>query len=180
MVLRILLSVAVLILPGCHVSPAPSGPLDSEGQPAQSRKQDLSEYPEKGLLEVQQVQPSEGTSTYGFNDIEVDDPCAVAYNAPEHCRGLTRGHSNLNLQRRQPSAVFRLQAITPQVIDPSSFDAEKTADEIGRGRAQLNSSRALGAELLFPERPENQGQEDSNDPPAQSNFPVYPPDPSED
>ena len=133
MVYRIFLFAAVLIVPGCHSSPATTVPQATDRPSSQARATDLSEYAQKGLLDVEQVQPSESGSKYRFNDIEGDDPCAVERNVPGYCHDLIDGTSNLTKRRREgeSSAAIRLQCITPHIIDPTSFDAEEIADEIG-------------------------------------------------
>lgn len=106
-------------------------------------------------LMVDQIDPGATNTDYGFSDVKGDDPCLdPATSATARCQPglLDRASLTDGNERNSETALKELQSIVPNVIDPNSFDAERTADEIGRsgGSLQSQASMALGAEFLAP------------------------------
>lgn len=118
---------------------------------------DESSASSQNSLFVDQIGEIDATE-YAFPEVEGDDPCAKpGDDLPEQCNGTSRigqGQSHL-AKGGSNNALAELQSITPTVIDPTTFDADRTADEIGRGSGRLQSQAgmALGADLLAPPPP---------------------------
>ncbi len=119
--------------------------------------QDTSSQRENSVGINQITSKPEGTD-FGFSDIEGDDPCLQnrAAIAPEYCKdtaNILQPSPQDNAPK--PSALSELQSIVPEIIDPDTFDPERTADELGRKSTSLNTQAgmALGAELLAPPKP---------------------------
>jgi hypothetical protein len=115
-------------------------------------------------LIVDQIDQSAINTDYAFSDVEGDDPC-LDPEASTTARCQTSQLSGSSLmgghKRSSETALEELQSIVPNVVDPNSFDAERTADEIGRSGRSLRSQAgmALGAQFLNPV-PELEGEGD--------------------
>lgn len=109
-----------------------------------------------GVLNFEQLETvtGPGVSGFSFEDVQGDHPCRGAGQGTDQCAAVSKALSDAaardaNQKTGRRSAEAELQSLTNQVIDPGSFDPERTIDEIGRGN-QLNSlaSQALGSEFL--------------------------------
>lgn len=109
--------------------------------------------------EVSQITADDRSREYTFADVEGDDPCLTRETQDlVQCSltplgdgsGLTAGQ-----KRNEGTALSELQAFTPNVIDPSTFDADRAADEVGRPGRRLQSQigMAVGADFLAPTPP---------------------------
>ena len=115
-------------------------------------------------LIVDQIDQSPTIADYAFSEVEGDDPCLDPETSQtDRCQPSRLSGSSLvsNTKRSSETALKELQSIVPNVVDPNSFDAERTADEIGRtgGALQSQAGMALGAQFLNP-IPELEGEGD--------------------
>lgn len=93
---------------------------------------------------------------YAFEAVEGDHPCDDARGsssmAREQCQATSRALSNAlarDANRGRRGAAAELQSLTNEVIDPETFDPQRTIDEIGRG-GRLNSlaAQSKGSQFL--------------------------------
>ena len=108
------------------------------------------------LLLVTQISDLALEQDYAFAEVEGDDPCLLPENtALPQCEqsALSALATDMTKLSASEVALKELQAIVPDVIDPDSFDADRTANEIGRSGRNLQSqvSMALGTEFLMPQ-----------------------------
>lgn len=109
------------------------------------------------LLTIDQVIGSEESSQqeYAFQEIDGVHPCQREDVITDDCREISEGLAR-DLERNarsgsQSSAVSEIQAITPDIVDPQSFDPVITAGELGRQPIpQSQAAQALGFQLLQP------------------------------
>ena len=115
--------------------------------------------PRSELFQVEQVALDDQPLSYEFSYVEGDDPCSSELNAnTAQCRQISsesHGEIASGRSRGSSSALSELQTILPEIVDPSTFDAERTASEIGRSDLRLRSQAAMavGAEFLAPPLP---------------------------
>lgn len=118
-------------------------------------------------LSIEQVANTLDSRDYGFEDVEGVDPCQRVGADPEACRDVSAAlGSRLDVDRKdgEPSALSELQAITPDVVDPQSFDPIATADELGRLQLpQSQAAQSLGFQLLQPPAPVPEPEETPED-----------------
>lgn len=108
----------------------------------------------QALLGVEQVsRAGSGGQSYAFDDVEGDHPCIRDGQIDSACSAraaeLDRRVAGPMERRSRATAESSLQSITPDVIDPDTFDPVRTAEEIGRtGRLQSQAAQSLGTNLL--------------------------------
>lgn len=89
---------------------------------------------------------------FAFDAVAGDDPCAA--NPGEECAVasgalLAAEATKEPLVQARPETQF--QALTGTVLDPESFDPERTIDEIGRqGNVRTQAAGAIGVDFLAP------------------------------
>ncbi|MEM6410528.1 MAG: hypothetical protein AAF683_03225 [Pseudomonadota bacterium] len=109
------------------------------------------------VLGIEQVTSETQGSDYAFKDVEGIHPCQREDVITDDCREISaRLAEQLAAEQtgRGTSALSELQAITPDVVDPQSFDPVVTADELGRLPVpQSQAAQALGFQLLQPPAP---------------------------
>lgn len=109
--------------------------------------------------QVTQITTTDRSREYTFADVEGDDPCLTEANRElAQCQASLLGNAgalNADGKRKTGTALSELQAITPNIIDPSTFDADRAADEVGRPGHRLQSQigMAIGADFLAPPPP---------------------------
>jgi len=140
--------------------PSSSAPRNALADSAQTEQIDTEAKPfAQESLQVEQITSKDRSREYTFADLEGDDPCLIEANRElAQCKSTSierQVESNTARARNNNRALSELQAITPNVIDPSTFDADRAADEIGRsGRSpQSQIGMAVGAEFLAPPPP---------------------------
>lgn len=108
------------------------------------------------LLQVEQLDTSTtGEGGYAFDDVQGDHPCDGEDQGTPECRAVSEALERSvadDSRGSGRSAEAELQTLTNEVIDPETFDPERTIDEIGRGgtRLQSQAAQALGSEFLMP------------------------------
>ncbi|MEM6899430.1 MAG: hypothetical protein AAF583_06645 [Pseudomonadota bacterium] len=109
------------------------------------------------VLGIEQVTSETQGADYAFKDVEGVHPCQRENVITEECHDiLARLERQIPTEQdgRGTSALSELQAITPDVVDPQSFDPVVTADELGRLPVpQSQAAQALGFQLLQPPAP---------------------------
>lgn len=153
---------ALLMLTACVTDRPDERPKGKAGSDLTKIDQVQSEgadpYPPE-LFQVEQISKNNTRPDYTFADVEGDDPCLAEEN-----RGLAQcktalGNGSAGHAARPDgtaqNALSELQAITPNIIDPETFDADRTADEIGRpdGHPRSQVGMAVGADFLAPPPP---------------------------
>lgn len=137
---------------------AMSDPVIEAGGPSEGRQAERGDdkpYPPE-LFQVEQIPSGDAPVGYSFADVEGDDPCLLEANRNRpQCNaepGGLRDRQGARGHRDGRTALSELQAITPNVIDPTTFDADRAADEIGRpqGDPQSQIGMAVGADFLTP------------------------------
>lgn len=106
-----------------------------------------------GRLQVQQLADDTAQIEYSFDDVEGDHPCNGEGADTDACRAASRAVAAAAEQSGQRgrgrSAVTELQTLTNKVIDPETFDPQRTIDEIGRGSLlSSQAAQALGSDFL--------------------------------
>lgn len=114
-----------------------------------------------GIAQIEQA--SDVREDYAFDEVEGNHPCLTNPDLSEDCKAISEDILN-RAQRaakvRKRNAAVDLQAITPDVVDPDTFDPTRTAEEIGRVRelrsdaAQAVGAFLLGESVLVPVTPE--------------------------
>lgn len=108
----------------------------------------------EALLGVEQIsRAGSGGDSYAFETVEGDHPCIRDGQIDSACSAraaeLDRRVAGTMGRSRRANPESSLQSITPDVIDPDTFDPVLTADEIGRtGRLQSQAAQSLGSSLL--------------------------------
>jgi len=109
------------------------------------------------LVDIGQVDDqTAASSAYAFTDIEGEHPCFRDPEAecPEETRRFRTQALGRGGRQSDDNALRDLQALTPDIIDPDSFDPAQTAREIGRsGIPQSQAALSLGNALLTPPPP---------------------------
>ncbi|MEO0881432.1 MAG: hypothetical protein AAFY34_01755 [Pseudomonadota bacterium] len=110
------------------------------------------------VLGVEQVTTADEDRNYAFADVEGVHPCQREEILTDDCREISaRLAEELDRASGDPnrgSALSEIQALTPDVVDPQSFDPVVTAGELGRQPIpQSQAAQALGFQLLQPPVP---------------------------
>lgn len=112
----------------------------------------------QALLSFEQLN-NDQKADYAFEAVDGDHPCDDARGnsvmAREQCQATSKALSNSIARnanragRAGRSAAAELQSLTNEIIDPETFDPQRTIDEIGRG-GRLNSlaAQSIGADFL--------------------------------
>jgi|GEM_PF-6618454 len=106
-----------------------------------------------GRLQVQQLVDDKAQIEYSFDDVEGDHPCNGEGRNTDACRAASQAIAAAAGQSGQKgsarSAAAELQTLTNKVIDPETFDPQRTIDEIGRGSLlSSQAAQALGSDFL--------------------------------
>ena len=104
------------------------------------------------LLDIEQLGGATPTNAadLSFDAVEGDHPCSGSGQGTDACKAASVAViAAADQDNRGRGSVGELQTLTNRVIDPDTFDPDRTIDEIGRG-GQLNSlaSQALGLDFL--------------------------------
>ncbi|MEL6860977.1 MAG: hypothetical protein AAGL11_04000 [Pseudomonadota bacterium] len=122
---------------------------------------------ENSLLQIEQISSYELNRDYDITEVEGDDPCLLPENVDlAQCqKSLLSGMKQQeNRGRNADTALQEIQAIVPEVIDPDTFDADRTADEFGRSNrlVQSQAGLAVGNQFLMVPEAEDLRPEDGD------------------
>ena len=109
------------------------------------------------VLSVQQVSEvsAEQAKSYAFADVEGNHPCLREDRDAEKCAQeaaeLAEKIGSEEDSATNNYALSEIQALTPNVVDPQTFDPTRTAQDLGRSSVpQTQVGQALGFQLLQP------------------------------
>ena len=131
------------------------------------------------LLGVEQVSSIATDQNYAFADVEGVHPCQRDEVLTEDCREISAKLAE-ELAREPTgsnrSALSELQALTPDVVNPESFDPAVTASELGRvPLPQSQAAQSLGFQLLQPPvAPPVEPEPEENTDPVLGEIPPFP------
>ena len=123
------------------------------------------------ILSVQQVSDESAfqTEDFAFAAVEGDHPCMQEEAVAEECsQKIERLADEVELEAATSDfALSEIQALTPNVVDPQTFDPTQTAQDLGRSpRPQTQAGQAVGFQLLQPAPIPVEPEEDPTDPTA--------------